>query len=69
MSNKRMGMMIILLSIFCLILRIPKLFTTPSAWDIFWGAISCLNLFMGFRIMRYPCVIEYEDDDEDEYEQ
>lgn len=71
MSNKRAGMTIILLSIFCLILQIPKFFITPSAWEMFWIALSCLNLFMGFRIMRRPCAVECEDeyDDEDECEQ
>lgn len=68
MCNKRSGMTIILLSIFCLIIRVHEIFTTPSAWDIFWIALSCLNLFMGVRIMRRPCVIECEDEYEDEYE-
>lgn len=58
-------MTIILLSIFCLILRIPKFFITPSAWEMFWIALTCLNLFMGIRIMKLPC----SDDDEDECEQ
>lgn len=62
MSNKRAGITIILLNIFSLSRQIPKSFTTPSGWDIFWIALYFVNIFLGVQIMKRPCADECEDE-------